>query len=495
MAKPTPGLRELLTLIASITNRYQYRAYLVGGFIRDWMLDRETSDIDFTINGDVYPVAEELAQSVGGTVVLLDNVNKIARVVAVIDKRKWQCDFGAFYQGIEEDLHRRDFTIDAMAIDLNDFVNNCFRIIDPFKGQEDIVRRQVKSVTEEVFKDDPARLLRAVRIAAELGFIIESATENLMRTFSDLTKYVAGERLRSELVRLLNSRFAGHWLQYLDRLNILTELIPELRLMKNIEQPKEHYWDVFEHSVQTVNAVEFILGEGDWNYSTSKVLESFPVIKDIEAHLGMEVSSDSNRKVLLKLGCLLHDVAKPQTKNTDKDGRIRFIGHGREGANTAAEILNRLRFSNKETKTVKNLVSYHLRPVQMANTGCMPTGRAVYRFFRDAGDDSMDILYLAFADYLAARGPNLDVEEWKQHCFLVEHILKVHHNQEYVTLPVKLIDGNDVMEVLSLTSGPLVGKLLTLVREAQAVGEVQTREEAIAYIRREMVNSSGQVSN
>jgi poly(A) polymerase len=490
MARLTPELFQLLTLIASIANRYKYQIYLVGGFVRDWILNRETMDIDFTINGDVIPVAQELAQNVGGTVILLDNVNRIARVVALIDSRKWQCDFANFYSGIEEDLHRRDFTIDSMAIDLNDFVNNYLHIIDPFNGQEDIARKLVKSVTADVFKDDPVRLLRAVRIAAELGFTIDFATENLMRAYSDLIKFVAGEKLRSELVRLLNTRGAGHWLQSLDTLNILMELIPELRLTKNVEQPKEHYWDVFEHSLQTVNAVEFILGEGDWNCGMGKMLESFPVIKEIEDHLGIEVSSDSNRKVLLKLGCLLHDIAKPQTKNIEQDGKIRFIGHGREGATTAAEILNRLRFSNKEIKIVQNLVSYHLRPVQMAHAGCMPTSRAVYRFFRDAGDDSKDILYLALADYLAARGPNLNVEDWKQHCFLIEHILNVNHHQECVTLPVKLIDGNDVMEVFSLTSGPLVGKLLSLVLEAQAVGEICTRDEAIALIRRELVNRS-----
>jgi poly(A) polymerase len=486
MAKPSAELLQLLTLIASITNRNEFRAYLVGGFVRDWILERETVDIDFTIRGDVSLVAQELSHYCGGTPVIIDDINNTIRVFATIGSRKWQCDFATFTNRIEGDLGRRDFTIDSLAIDINGFVNNSFHIIDPFGGMQDIIHKQVKSVTAQVFKDDPARLLRAVRIAGELGFTIEPTTENSMRTYSNLIRSVAGERLRAELVRLLGAKGTGLWLRFLDNLHILVELIPELGFMKGIEQPKEHYWDVFEHSIQTVNAIEFVLGEGNWSFGMSPVLQLPPIIKEIDIHFGHKISGDSNRKVLLKLGCLLHDIAKPQTKNIDKYGRVRFLGHGKQGAIVAGEILSRLRFSNKEIKTVKNLVSYHLRPVQMSNAGCLPTSRAIYRFFRDAGEDGEDILYLSLADYLAARGPNLDIEQWKQHCSLVEHILNVHLQQEEVILPVKLIDGHDLMEIFSLTSGPLVGKLLSLVREAQAVGEVRTRDEAIARIWEEL---------
>jgi poly(A) polymerase len=173
------------------------------------------------------------------------------------------------------------------------------------------------------------------------------------------------------------------------------------------------------------------------------------------------------------------------TKSIDDTGRARFLGHTKQGAAMAANILERLRFSNREIKIVESLVYHHLRPVQMTNEE-FPTQRAIYRYFRDTGETGIDILLLALADYLASRGPLASIEEWKKHCQLIQYILAEHDRQQTKILPVKLIHGHDIMDTFGLAPGPLVGKLLDVVNEAYASGELSTREEALALIRREL---------
>ena len=150
-----------------------------------------------------------------------------------------------------------------------------------------------------------------------------------------------------------------------------------------------------------------------------------------------------------------------------------------------ASILERLRFSNREITLVENLVYYHLRPAQMANKE-LPTQRAIYRYFRDTDDAGIDILLLALADYLASRGPLVSMGEWERHCQLTNYILTEHDKQQVKISPVKLVDGHDLIDTFGLTPGPLVGKLLAIVHEAQASGELSTREEALALVQKEL---------
>ncbi|MBM3172799.1 MAG: HD domain-containing protein, partial [Chloroflexi bacterium] len=291
-----------------------------------------------------------------------------------------------------------------------------------------------------------------------------------------------GEKVREELLRLFALPGAAVMVRYMDELGLLTGVMPELDGMKGVEQPKEHYWNVFNHSVETVATVEFVLRESQWKYGSDDLLSITPWSAEISRHFGEEISSGSNRRVLLKLGGLLHDIAKPATKTTEETGKTRFLGHGKIGASMAAAILARLRFSSRESRLVENLIYHHLRPAQMSNEG-LPTRRAVFRYFRDTEGAGIDILFLALADYLATGGPNLDVEQWKQHNHVVNYVLAEHARQEAEVMPVKLIDGHDIMDVLGISPGPLVGELLTEVREAQAAGELNTKEDAIALVR------------
>jgi poly(A) polymerase len=474
-----PAASRLLSEISRLLAKKHIPAYIVGGFIRDMLLGRVTADIDIGVDTDALAIAADVADSLDGKFVALDDVNLVGRVI--LPDGKWQIDFSTLQGDIQQDLARRDLTIDAMALELGiDFTTK--NIIDPFHGRDDLHRRSIRAVSATAFQEDAVRLLRAVRLAAELGFTIESATEKLITQYSPHISDVAGERVREELLRLLNLSGVGKQLIYLDKLGLLTALVPELAAAKGVEQPIEHAWDVFNHSIQTVAAVEFVLRESPWEYAGKEILADVPWSDQLKKHFDREISSGSTARSMLKLAALLHDIAKPQTKTIEGD-RTRFLGHADIGAETAAAIMERLRFSNKEIQLVALLIKYHLRPTQMSNEG-MPTNRAIYRYFHATGEAGIDLLYLCLADHLAARGASLDAALWREHCRLTEYVLEKHLNEVVLTAPPKIFDGNDIMDVFRLQPGPEIGELLEELHEAQATGEVTTREQAEAYIRK-----------
>ncbi|MCL0046622.1 HD domain-containing protein [Dehalococcoidales bacterium] len=477
----------LLTKVSSFLTEQGVESYLVGGFVRDVLLGRDTADIDIAVATDALEIAPKVASALGGSYVLLDEVNRVGRVVLVnqeVARGRWQLDFSTFKGSIEPDLARRDFTIDAMAVNLGE-LKKVTPIIDPFNGWNDLKQGMIRAVSETVFKSDAVRLLRAVRLAAELGFNIDNQTQSLLRRYSHLITNVAGERIREELLRLLATSQAGQFLTHLDELGLLTTIIPELNQAKGVNQPREHFWDVFDHSLKTITAVDFLLHQGGWEYASDQVLAIAPWSTALSQHFDLEVSGGSTRGSLLKLAALFHDIAKPQTKAIDAQGRMRFLGHAKEGAAIVANILERLRFSSKEIKLVEAMVRHHLRPLQMSQNE-LPTPRAIYRYFRDTAGAGIDILFLSLADHLATSGPNLNLAQWQKHAQLVEYVLGQRFQEETLITPPKLVNGHDLINVFALSPGPKIGELLEAVREAQASGEVTTREEALAYISRKL---------
>ncbi len=483
-----PDVLQLLSKIHYLLNKEGIEAYLVGGFVRDVLLGRSTADIDIAVAADAFEIATKAATALGGKFVPLDEVNRVARVVLWEDKR--ELDFSTIRGNLEQDLAERDFSIDAIAIPMEKVAYQfedvlsitTSMLIDPFKGGDDLREGIVRAVNEKVFQADPARLLRAVRLAAELGFVIHEKTEALIRRDCHLITGVAGERVREELLRILALPRASRFLAYLDKLGLLTAIIPELAQEKGVSQPVVHFWDVFEHSIQTVAAVEFLLRQSASEYAGEELLVYVSWSETLSRHFEQEVSHGSRRGSILKLAALLHDVAKPQTRTVDESGRTRFLGHPVDGAVVAASILERLRFTTKEIKLVELLVKYHLRPGQMSGYE-LPTRRAIYRYFRDTGEAGIDVLFLSLADHLATRGPYLELSQWQEHTKLVDYVLEQHFKEVSALAPPKLTDGHDLINIFSMNPGPKIGIFLEAVREAQASGEVTTKEEALAYIR------------
>ncbi len=473
----------------------------MGGFVRDSLLGRSSRDIDIVVEGDPFVVAQAVARTVGGSFVPLNEDHCVARVILRSHEQTASShkgfghddlaiDFTRYEGRIEDDLTRRDFTIDAIAVPtavvgahLTEQGTCAAAIIiesavDPLGGLHDLANRTVKAGGRDVFVHDPGRLLRAVRLARELSFSIETTTESLIRDNADLISRVAPERTREELIRLLNLPLAADSARYLDQLGLLTCIIPELESCRDVEQPTCHFWDVLEHSIQTVATFEFLAGQSDWRYGNEEVIEYQPDEPAFQAYISGAVSSTASRSVLIKLACLLHDIGKPDTKELDDSGRARFLGHSRDGASLARSILQRLRFSNHEVEYIETLVYNHLRPTQMSKEG-PPTERAVYRFFRDNAEAGPGVLYLAMADYLACRGPLFTMSEWRNVCKLISFILQEHRRQEATIAPSRLIDGRELMQELDIEPGPVVGGLLEAIREAQAAGLVRTREDAL----------------
>ena len=464
----------------------------MGGAVRDSLLGRVSRDLDVAVSADANSVGRDLASHLGGRLVPLDRARNIVRlVVPGSPDGPAFVDLNDIPSGIMEDLSRRDFALDAMAVPLADAAGCRSRekLIDPFGGLSDLRAGVIRAVAPSVFQADPGRLMRAPRLAAQLRFEISEDTSHQIRRQAHLVSKVAPERTRDELLKLLAAPSVTTSLRRLDELGLLDLVIPELAAARGVVQPKEHYWDVFDHLVETVGQVERIV-EGDRD-DEDFVAESVRAFDSMSGHFAEEASDGHTRLTLLKLAGLLHDVAKPATRTVESSGRIRFFGHQSEGAEMAEGIMRRLRFSNRGTELVRLMVEHHLRPGQMAQGGELPSGRAIYRYFRDTGDVAVDTLYLNIADFLAARGPRLRREEWLEYCRLISHIMSEGRERKAPESLPKLIDGHDIMKAYSLSPGPDVGFLLGVAKEAQANGEVTTKEEALDFIKANFQSGGG----
>ncbi|MEE9198897.1 MAG: HD domain-containing protein [Dehalococcoidia bacterium] len=464
-------------------------AYLVGGCIRDSILGRPTRDIDLVLREPVEELAKRVADALGGSLVILGREHRTARVVLPPDAAPgspWQIDLSPLTTDILQNLADRDFTIDAMAMELDILWSRggATEVIDPFGGVGDLRARTIRAVGPDAFRMDPGRLLRALRLAAEMDFSVPPETQSLIRRDASLLVQVAPERVTADLCPILANKQSYRWLCLMEDLGLLQVLIPELEEGRGVDQPKEHSWDVYHHSLRTVEALDHLLGE--WEGKGDEYIAALDWAGDYTAHFGEELPGLYPRRALVKLAGLLHDVGKPRTKTVEASGRMRFYGHSQVGAEMVRRIMRRLRFGRREVSLVETIVLHHLRPGLMSHDGQLPTLRAVYRFFRDTGDAAIDTLFVNLADYRAARGPLLQWEEWDRYAVVCRHILSTGLAREDSPPPRPLITGHDLIKEFRLSPGPLVGRLLEEVREARASGEIATREQALALASRSL---------
>ena len=451
-------------------------AYLVGGIVRDALLDKKTEDIDLAVEtnpANLLDVAALLADAVEGRFVLLNRERGAARIVLSAHST---IDLIAAPEGLVRDLARRDFTINAMAAPLDETLSAAGRmeVIDLHCGRGDLASKVLRVVSNGAFDDDPVRLIRAPRFAAQLGLTITEETREAIRLKAGMLGLSSPERVRDELLKIFALPNVIASVRTLDELGLLSVVLPELDEARDVSQPKEHYWDVFNHCVETVGMVEAILGRS--KALEGWVLDPVPSFPDMDSHFQERISDGHSRSTLVRLSGLLHDIAKPSTKTREENGRIRFLGHHKVGAEVVDEILDRLRFGTRGKQYVRTLVRHHLRPKQLAERGAVPTRRALFRYYRELGDAAISTLYLNMADYLAARGPLLERGEWQEHCDLMASILNAE--LEKPATP-RLITGVDVMDGFALGPGPRIGRVLDAVNEAQATGEVATRDDAM----------------
>ncbi|MFH1406789.1 MAG: HD domain-containing protein [Candidatus Omnitrophota bacterium] len=448
------GIVKQLLQLAKERNR---KIYLVGGYIRDAILGRmeDKIDLDFAIDSDAPSVAKEFAKQIGASYVLLDEVHNIARVVYCAGDKNYELDFADFRaEFLEGDLRLRDFTISAIALDLE-----TLQLIDPVNGREDLKRKLIRAASDSAFIDDPGRIVRAFSLAAELGFELESHTEELITDSIGRVCDVSAERTRDEFLKILQAKNSEKFIRVLDKFGILELIIPEIKPMKNCAQGPYHHLDIWQHTLEALKQADILLAKTSF-------------IKN-EAEL-----------CIIKLAALLHDIGKPPAKIVDDEGKIKFIGHEKIGAEMAEKICQRLRLSAKETDSVKRLTLHHLRPGYLADNDEV-TKRAIFRIFRDAGDDGVGVFLLSLADKFATRGPLTTEENVDRHERFILETLKDYLNKPAeVAKPPKLITGNDLMKELKLPAGPKIGELLREIQEAQVEGEVKTKEQALKFIKK-----------
>ena len=480
-----PEVRALLADVCDFARADVDTAYVTGGFVRDAISGVNPGDIDLAIDADPIALGPPLAKRIGGTQFVLDAERRHVRVL--VPDRDLHIDLLPLRGSIEEDLRLRDYTVDAMAIDSGEIAASEVEIIDPLGGLGDLASETLRCVSEEALKADPLRLLRGPRIAIERGFTIEPETEEMIRRNVASLANCAIERQREELLRILKTDRAADGFRLLESLGLLPVLVPEAEVMRGVEQPKEHHWDVLGHAFTCVEMLDSLLAAEEPPNTDARKLWTILSGElawwdERRSYFADEIVRGAPRSAVIKLCGFLHDIGKPETKKFDENGRMRFFGHSEAGAAIAAAVLRRLRFSTSEIDFVSKMIGAHLRPVQMAQQG-PPSDRAIFRFFRATGDAGIATLFLSLADHLATVGPRLDWDEWRQHVALVGHILRKRLLESAVVSPPKLLRGDELTDALGIESGPLVGELLAKIEEAQAAGDVTTREQAIALAR------------
>jgi putative nucleotidyltransferase with HDIG domain len=450
--------------------------------LRDALLGVDARDLDISVRANPLELGPVLAEAFGGTSFPMSEDRALVRVL--LPEYETHIDLLPLTTSIEEDLRTRDYTVDAMAVPLAELREGSGYLIDPTGGVDDLHSRTIRLVSERALVNDPLRLLRAVRLAVQLDFEIEAETVNAVRRHAGLLTEAAPERQRDELMLMMSTDSAGRALRMLDDLELLDRLLPDAAIMRNVEQPKEHYWDVLGHAFAAVEALDWLLAEGEPSEESQRSLwgELWGQLawwEDGRGYFQEQFVMNTYRRALIKLAAFLHDVGKPETKTFEEAGRMRFFGHHVAGADIAVRALKRLRFSSREVDYVHTVVRAHMRPLLLWQQG-EPTRKAVYRFYRDTGDAGVDTLFHSLADHVATSGPRITLEEWRPHVAVVSYMLRKRATEPEIISPPKLVSGDDLMVELDLPAGELLGDLLDAIRDAQGAGEVTTREEAMA---------------
>jgi poly(A) polymerase len=442
-------------------------AWLVGGALRDRSLGRATDDVDVVVDGDAAAAARRVARAAGGPAFPLSDAFGAWRVLA--PDRGWRVDLTPMRGGsLEADLGLRDFTINAMAEPLGGG-----GLVDPFGGAGDLAARRLRMVGPGAFADDPLRTLRVARLACELGLEVEAATLAAARAHAGGLGGVAGERVFAELRRLLAAQEALAGLRLMDELGATAAVLPELDLLRGVEQSPYHHLDVREHTLAVLAQVIEI--ERDPGPALGKHAQAAAAL------LAEPLADELTRGQALRLGALLHDIAKPATRAVTREGRITFIGHDREGAAMARAVLERLRASERLRAHVAALARHHLRLGFLVHERPL-SRRQVWSYLTETGPVAVDVTILSIADRLATRGRKAD-EAIASHLELADRMLGEALAHRAAPRATPLVRGDELAATLGIATGPALGRLLAELEAARFAGEVSTREEAIAHAR------------
>jgi poly(A) polymerase len=421
-------------------------AYLVGGSVRDLLLDRRPEDLDIAVFSDADRFAADLARRVGKRPIRIGKPDK--QVFRVVTESHTYDITPVDGPSIESDLKRRDFTVNALALSLSDK-----QIIDCTGGLDDLQQKRIRMVSEAAFVRDPIRLVRAYRFGAMLEFgITPDTTEAIVRHCSRI-RDTAGERIRAELFKIFTRSKAHTWIRQMAESGLLFGIFPDMKALEGCGQNRYHAFDVLDHTLHAFKHLESILHSGAG--IPGDILETIqPLI-------------DPKRGALLKLAMLLHDLGKPATRSGDHRGNIHFYGHEKTGTDIFEGIARRLRLSCFETRFTCEMIRHHLKPLHLFNAdqaGTL-TRRGITRLFLRLQENTPLLLLHSLADARGktAAGPENRPDAY--HTFLIK-LLRDYFSQFRPRKALKpLITGHDLRREFQLTPSPLFGRILARIEE------------------------------
>lgn len=467
-------LRKALGLVAE---KCQTTVHVSGGTLRDWLLGLSPRDIDITVPCNSRRFIEELRRQLGGTVVALDKVEEVYRLVCkglTVDC----ADYRQKTTAIQADLQRRDFTVNALAVALEDIDRFVLEpdkvVVDPTGGLADLGNKVIRCTSPSAFDDDPLRLLRAYRFAATLNFIIDPSTRTSMTGKCAAIVSAAAERIMSELDGIVLSGCCHKTFAAMHEDGLLASLFPEMMHGVGMDQPSSHHLDVFGHSMAALAAMEKIIVAHDHFFKA-------------KAQAVADYLESPEHRICLLYAAFFHDLGKPVTHKIreDKGGRITFYNHDRAGGRIFNSIANRYKWSKNKTAQTALFIENHMWPFHLINaskrTGL--TRKACLRLVKTMGEDMPGLFAMAMADSIASQGENRppwmedelaslfdNVEAVRQEC--IEQVLK----------GPRLVTGRDLIEQFGLQPGPLFRSILDELEQARVDGLVADRRQALLWV-------------
>lgn len=434
--------------------------YLVGGTVRDILSGEKPKDIDITCR-NAKEIALEISKKKNAAFVPLEK-KPDEPCYRVVDRN----DISSFIdisemrgKTIEEDLSKRDFTINSGAIEVSSG-----KIIDPFQSEKDLKEKIIRMTYSKCFSDDPLRILRAFRFSSVFELKIENSTLKHLTSYIHLLPNVSPERIMSEIYLILATTRSNSAFREMDKLGILDIIFPEIVPMKKRGQDGFHHLDVWEHSLFTMENTEGILNNlsvffGAYGDMVSKII-------------------DTKKRQLLKLSALLHDIGKPSTKAFDSNkDKITFYGHDKEGAKIFLNIARRLKLSRADTEFIFKMIAEHINALNLAVRRVKKLSKL--KWFRKMNDNSIAVLILSIADVMSSQGKNSASEIRDGLILSLKKIIFDYFDwiKAKISAP-NLITGDDIIK-LGIEQGPEIGRIIRKIREAQDRGEIKKHEEAV----------------
>ncbi|MBU93390.1 MAG: hypothetical protein CL723_02220 [Chloroflexi bacterium] len=441
------NIMDLLQIISSS----KYNTYLVGGCLRDLILGYTPKDLDILVEDEIDAFSKFLSKSLNSKIIKFQN-HGFETFRIINSKTKLNIDITKYSKGNDgliNDLSMRDFTINSMALNLNDEKFDFDKILDPFNGLQDLNNKIIRYVSKDLVLNDPLRLLRSVRLASKLNFNIEEDTKKHFMINSEKINFVSYERIRDEIIAIFSLNNSSRYLVLMEEMNLLNQIFPEIILSKGVIQEGLHDKDVYMHSLATLFFIENIVNEN--------LFPEIDLTNDIFAHENTIIP-------YIKLAAFFHDIGKPNTKSFSQS-RIRFISHEDYGSKISENITTRLKFSLKVQKYIACLIKNHLRLGHLISLPDLPSDKAIRKLTKDCDDVINELVYLDFADYLATSENNFNnyLDHYNDLRKIYFRIMKLRSdkNEKYD----KIIDGNEIMEIFGLNEGPEVGRVLNAIQD------------------------------